>query len=88
VNGTSARFVAFEGLDGVGKTTLSASVTAALNGTTLAMPGFPRPVAHSVLTGLGPDATARCLFHAACARALGLQARSLADAGSHVVVYI
>jgi dTMP kinase len=83
--GTGA-FIAFEGLDGVGKSTLVAAVASALGAVSLAMPGVPRPVAHAVFTSLGHDATSRCLFHAACARALGQQARAITASGRHVLV--
>lgn len=79
-------FISFEGLDGVGKTTLVESVASALGAVSLAMPGVPRPVAHAVFTSLGHDATSRCLFHAACARAIGQQARAVTATGRNVVV--
>lgn len=83
--GTGA-FIAFEGLDGVGKSTLVEAAASALGAVSLAMPGVPRPVAHAVFTSLGHDATSRCLFHAACARALGQQARANTATGKHVLV--
>jgi dTMP kinase len=79
-------FIAFEGLDGVGKTTLVESAASALGAVSFAMPGVPRPVAHAVFTSLGHDATSRCLFHAACARAIGQQARAVTATGRNVVV--
>lgn len=82
----AGRFIAVEGLDGVGKSTLAASVARLLGAELLAFPGMPRSAAHAVLTALGPDPTARCLFHAACSRALGLRAASLAADGRDVVV--
>lgn len=83
---STGAFIAFEGLDGVGKTTLVESVAAALGAVPLAMPGVPRPVAHAVFASFGHDATSRALFHAACARAIGQQARAITATGRHVVV--
>lgn len=80
------KFIVLEALDGVGKTTLTAGLATTLPAVALAMPGLPRPVMHAVFTGLGPDPTARCLFHAAAARAIGLRARELAAGGQHVIV--
>lgn len=85
LHGTGA-FIAVEGLDGVGKSTLVAAVAASLGSASFAMPGVPRPVAHAVFTSLGHDATSRSLFHAACARALGQHARAITATGRHVVV--
>ena len=84
-SGTGA-FIAFEGLDGVGKSTLVQALASALGAVPLAMPGVPRPVAHAVFTSLGHDATSRCLFHAACARALGQKARAITATGRHVLI--
>ena len=78
------RFTAVDGLDGVGKSTLAASLARVLGAELLAFPGMPRSSAHAVLTALGPDPTARCLFHAACARALGLRATSATAEGRDV----
>lgn len=83
---TPGAFVAIEGLDGVGKSTLVAALAAATGAAALAMPGVPRPVAHAVFTSLGHDPTTRCLFHAACAHAIGEQARAIAAAGRPVIV--
>lgn len=80
------KFIVLEALDGVGKTTLAAGLATSLPAVALAMPGLPRPVMHAVFTGLGSDPTARCLFHAAAARAIGLRARELATGGQHVIV--
>ncbi len=82
----SGLLIALEGLDGVGKSTLAAALAGALSGDALGMPGLPRSVAHGVFTGLGDDPTSRCLFHAACARALGMRARVLTAGGRHVVI--
>ncbi|MES2638576.1 MAG: phytanoyl-CoA dioxygenase family protein [Myxococcota bacterium] len=85
-SGPAGLLIALEGLDGVGKSTLAAALTAELSAEALAMPGLPRSVAHSVFAGLGDDPTSRCLFHAACARALGVKARELTAAGRHVII--
>ncbi len=82
----TGRLIAIEGLDGVGKSTMASSVSALLGAELLAMPGMPRPAAHAVLTALGPDPTARLLFHGACARGLGLRARLLCSEGRDVFV--
>lgn len=82
--GTGA-FIALEGLDGVGKSTLAVAVASALGALPLAMPGVPRPVAHAVFASFGHDATSRSLFHAACARGIGQQARAITATGRHVV---
>lgn len=79
-------FIALEGLDGVGKSTVATALAASLSAELLGMPGIPRPVAHGVFTALGPDPTARCVFHAACARALGLRAVDLVGQGRSVVL--
>lgn len=80
------RFIALEGLDGVGKTTLVEAVSVSLGAVSLAMPGVPRAAAHAVFTSPGHDATSRCLFHAACAHAIGQHARAITATGQHVVV--
>lgn len=78
--------VALEGLDGVGKSTLAADLAQALGAESLAMPGMPRSAAHAVFLAIGDDPTSRCLFHASCARALGLRAREFVSRGRDVVI--
>lgn len=82
-----APFIVIEALDGIGKTTLTRRLAAALGGRALDTPGEAlRPVRAGVLDGLGPHQTARCLFYAASVLAVGDDARQLAEAGTPVVI--
>ena len=78
-------FIAFDGLDGVGKTTLVQELAQHYGGIALDTPGTElRPVVDNVLTALGNHQTARCLFYAGSALAAGHKARQLAEGGQTV----
>lgn len=78
-------FIAFDGLDGVGKTTLVQELAQHCGGIALDTPGAAlRPVAPKVLSALGKHQTARCLFYASSVLAAGCQARQLAESGQTV----
>ena len=78
-------FIAFDGLDGVGKTTLVRELAQHYGGIALDTPGTElRPVVDKVLTALGNHQTARCLFYAGSVLAAGHKARQLAEGGQTV----
>jgi dTMP kinase len=78
-------FVAIDGLDGVGKTTLVKELAWHYGGVEMYTPGPGlRPVVDTVLASLGDHQTARCLFYAASVLAAGRKARELADTGQFV----
>lgn len=80
-------FVAIDGLDGVGKTTLTKNIARYYGGIATDTPGVAlRPVLNSVLAGLGNHQTARCLFYAASVLVAGHNARALADTGQFVIM--
>ena len=80
-------FVTIDGLDGVGKTTLTKNLARYHGGIATDTPGVAlRPVLNSVLAGLGEHQTARCLFYAASVLVAGHNARALADAGQFVIM--
>ena len=78
-------FIAFDGLDGVGKTTLVRELAQHYGGIALDTPGAElRPLVNSVLSALEQSQTARCLFYAASVLAAGCKARQLAADGQTV----
>lgn len=78
-------FVAIEGLDGVGKTTLARDLAHNCGGEATDTPGPDlRPVVEMVLISLGDHQTARCLFYAASVLVAGHRAKQLADTGQLV----
>ena len=78
-------FIAFDGLDGVGKTTLVRELAQHYGGIALDTPGTElRPLVSSVLSALGQHQTARCLFYAGSVLAAGCKARQLAEDGQTV----
>lgn len=78
-------FVAIEGLDAVGKTTLVNELASFYGGIAMDTPGLAlRSVADRVLAALGDHQTSRCLFYAASVLTAGRKARELANAGQVV----
>lgn len=80
-------FLVLEALDGVGKTTLAADLAQSLGGVAMDTPGAGlRPLRNDVLSAMGPNQAARCLFYAASVFTEGQRARAIVDAGSSVVM--
>lgn len=80
-------FVAIDGLDAVGKTTLAKALAENLRGEAMDTPGPAlRPLRDGILEALGDDQAARCLFYAASVLAQGRRAREIADRGGVVVM--
>ena len=80
-------FVAIEGLDGVGKTTLVSALAEHYEGEAANTPGpLLRPLTDQILDALGDNQTARCLFYAASVLSEGKRAPKAADRGSVVIV--
>lgn len=78
-------FVAIEGLDGVGKTTLVNALAEHYEGEAANTPGHSlRRLMHPILDALGDNQTARCLFYAASVLSEGKRARKAADKGNVV----
>lgn len=78
-------FVAIEGLDGVGKTTLVNALAEHYEGEAANTPGpLLRRLTDPILDALGDNQTARCLFYAASVLSEGERARTAADSGSVV----
>lgn len=83
----SVMFIAIEGLDAVGKTTVTDALAQHLRGEAMNTPGpVLRPLSDRILAALGDDQTARCLFYAASVLAQGRRARGIADRGGVVVM--
>ena len=87
-------FVAIDGLDGVGKTTLVKELAWHYGGVEMYTPGPGlRPVVDTVLASLGDHQTARCLFYAASVLACRTQSsgvggyRAVRVYGPLLVVY-
>ena len=82
-----AVFIVIEALDGVGKTTLCQSLAAALNGVFMNTPGaLLRPISSAVLSGLGDNPVAHCLYYASSVISRGTEAQALVAAGKSVVM--
>ncbi|MEZ4434218.1 MAG: AAA family ATPase [bacterium] len=81
-----APFVVLEGLDGVGKSTLTSRLAERLGGAALDTPGMSSPLRAQVLDTLGLHQASRCLFYAATVVSVGARARHLADTGHPAVV--
>ena len=80
-------FVAFEGLDGVGKSSLVRELARHYDGVHLDTPGSElSPLVDKLLDAFGEHQTARCLFYAASVLKVGQTARRLSDAGETVFV--
>ena len=80
-------FVAIEGLDGVGKTTLVNALAEHYEGEAANTPGpVLRGLTDQILDALGNDQTARCLFYAASVFSEGKRARQAADGGRVVIM--
>lgn len=83
----SGLFVAIEGLDGTGKSTLTRGLAADLGGEPWSTPGERiQPVRGQVLAALGLDPLARALFYAATVASQGRRAREAARSGRVVVM--
>lgn len=78
-------FVAIEGLDGVGKTTLVNALAEHYKGEAANTPGpLLKWLTAPILDALGDNQTARCLFYAATVLSEGKRARKAADRGKVV----
>lgn len=78
-------FVAIEGLDGVGKSTVVQQLAALFSGHAMSTPGPAlREARPAVLQAFAEDELAKALFYTASVSSQGRQARQLADAGSWV----
>lgn len=83
----SGRLIAIEGLDGVGKSTLSRALARALDAAWRTTPGEEiRGVRDAFDAGVSKDPAARCLAYAATVIAEGVAARQLMAAGRTVLV--
>lgn len=84
---SSAPFIVLEALDGVGKSTLVQVLANRFDGVAMDTPGAQlRPLASAILSGLGEQQTARCLFYASSVLACGARGRAYADAGTPVIM--
>lgn len=80
-------FIAIEGLDAVGKTTVTEALAGHLGAVAMNTPGPDlRLLSDRILAALGDDQAARCLFYAASVLAQGRRARAIADQGGMVVM--
>lgn len=80
-------FIAIEGLDAVGKTTVAQALAGHLGTEAMNTPGPElRLLSDRILAALGDDQVARCLFYAASVLAQGRRARAIADQGGMVVM--